>query len=66
MAKTYTTISGDVWDMIAKKMYGDESYTSFLMANNQRLLGYFVFPAGVVLEIPDKPQETGSLPDWRY
>lgn len=65
MAEQYITISGDVWDGIAKKVYGDEMYTSFLMEKNQRLLEYFVFPAGVTLQTPEKPQETGTLPDWR-
>lgn len=65
MAKTYKTRSGDVWDSIAKEVYGSESYTSFLMANNQDKLGYFVFPEGITLEIKDKPGEVSTLPDWR-
>lgn len=54
MAKVYKTKSGDTWDIIAKEVYGDELYTSFLMGNNQQHLGYFVFPEGVLLEIKDK------------
>lgn len=65
MATIYKTVSGDVWDNIAKEVYGDETYTSFLMANNQQHLGYFVFPAGVELVIKDKPVEASTLPDWR-
>ena len=65
MAGIYKTRSGDVWDSIAKEVYGAESYTSFLMGNNQHLLNYFVFPEGVELVIKDKPEEAGSLPDWR-
>lgn len=65
MATVYKTKSGDVWDMIAKEVYGDETYTSFLMANNQGLLNYFVFPEGVILSIQDKPEEVSTLPDWR-
>ena len=65
MAAVYKTKSGDVWDSIAREVYGDESYTSLLMANNQEHLGYFVFPAGVELVIKDKPEEASTLPDWR-
>lgn len=62
---TYKTRSGDVWDSIAKEVYGSEAYTSFLMSNNQNLLDYFVFPEGITLVIKDIPKETTLLPDWR-
>lgn len=65
MAAVYKTKSGDVWDNIAKEVYGSESYTSFLMQNNQDLLDYFVFPAGINLVIEDKPEGATTLPDWR-
>lgn len=65
MATVYKTKSGDVWDYIAKEVYGSESYTSFLMENNQNCLNYFVFPAGIELVIKDKPEEVSLLPDWR-
>lgn len=65
MEKVYKTVSGDVWDQIAKEVYGDEAYTSFLMENNQKYLGYFVFPAGIELVIKDKPATSKILPDWR-
>lgn len=66
MAKVYKTKSGDTWDIIAKEVYGDELYTSFLMGNNQQHLGYFIFPEGVLLGIQDKPDKDDDfLPDWR-
>jgi phage tail protein X len=66
MAQAYRTVSGDVWDKIAKEVYGSESYTSFLMANNQEHISYFIFPEGVILKIEDLPEEDESvLPDWR-
>lgn len=65
MATVYRTRSGDVWDFIAKEVYGSEAYTSFLMSNNQHLLGYFTFPEGIELVIEDKPTEVSLLPDWR-
>ena len=61
----YTTIQGDTWDMIAKKVYDDEAYTSLLMEVNPKLLDYFVFPEGIVVTVPEKPEETGDLPEWR-
>lgn len=65
MATVYKTRSGDVWDSIAKEVYGSETYTSFLMSNNQKHLNYFVFPEGITLVIKDKPEEVSELPDWR-
>ena len=41
--KTYTTIQGDAWDAIAYKVYGDESYTGWLMQHNLPLLDTLVF-----------------------
>lgn len=65
MATIYETKSGDVWDKIAKEVYGSEAYTSFLMGNNRKYLDYFVFPRGVELIIEDLPEEVTLLPDWR-
>ncbi len=65
MKGVYTTKAGDVWDKIAKDVYGKESAVSFLMANNQEYLGYFVFPEGVRLTVKDLPESKGRLPDWR-
>ena len=65
MASVYKTISGDVWDRIAKEVYGDESCTSFLMSNNQEYLDYFVFPDGIELRTPKMPEDETTLPEWR-
>lgn len=66
MANIYKTKSGDVWDVIARKVYGNESYTSFLMKNNQQYLEYFVFPDGIELECPELPnRKKTTFPDWR-
>ena len=67
MAGTYKTISGDTWDSIAKKCYGDEMAVTFLMQKNPKLLfDYFVFPAGVKVIIEDLPEEDDGLPTWRF
>ena len=65
MASVYTTVAGDIWDKIAKEVYGSETYTSFLMANNQKYIDYFIFPAGIYLTIEDLPEEESNLPEWR-
>lgn len=63
---SYTTKAGDTWDMIAKEVYGKETYTSFLMENNRDKIGYFVFPRGVTLKVLDLPDmEDSTLPEWR-
>ncbi len=65
MAGIYRTKSRDVWDDIAREVYGDEAYTSFLMSNNQEHLEYFVFPEGICLRVEELPEEKNTLPDWR-
>ena len=65
--KIYTTISGDAWDTIAKKVYGDETKIGLLMAANFPLLDIFIFPAVTVLQLPKLPEQEQSeaLPIWR-
>ena len=53
MSRIYTTVQGDMWDMIACKEMGSVDYTDDLMNANSSLLSYFSFPAGVMLTIPD-------------
>ena len=53
MSKTYTTIQGDMWDSIAFSQLGSEAYTDRLMNLNPQYLGYYTFPAGIVLKLPD-------------
>lgn len=62
----YKTVDGDTWDMIAKKVYGDESKADVLMENNVQLLDIFIFSAGTEVETPEITQEgTTALPPWR-
>lgn len=64
--KTYTTRAGQMWDEVAKEVYGAERHADFLMAQNYQLLDTYVFDAGTVLKTPELPQERdGSLPPWR-
>ena len=62
----YRTIQGDTWDMIAKKVYGAERHLDYLMASNFELLDYFIFPAGIVVKVPELPAGISEdLPSWR-
>lgn len=66
MAGTYKTIQGDTWDMIAKKVYGAEKHMDFLMEHNFPILDYFIFPAGIAVNIPELPEEKAiELPAWK-
>lgn len=66
MSSTYSTIQDDMWDMIAYKVYGNESYINYLLEANQGYKDVAVFPAGVTLEVPDAPSVSASiLPPWR-
>jgi hypothetical protein len=66
MPKTYTTISGDMWDSIAYKAMGSELYRSRLMKANTAHRFRYVFPADVVLAIPDKDEKVlAGLPPWK-
>jgi len=66
MSKTYTTVQGDMWDSIAFSQLGSTSYTDKLMNLNQQYIGYFTFPAGIVLKLPDPVIEVDdSLPPWK-
>lgn len=63
---TYRTISGDMWDRIAHDEMGSSYYVDRLMKANPQYLDYFVFPAGIVLTIPEVEEETAEeLPPWK-
>lgn len=61
----YTTKQGQVWDQIAKEVYGAEIHADFLMQNNPKYLNVFIFPAGIQLNTPELPQEQKDAPPWR-
>lgn len=63
---TYTTIQGDMWDSIAYSQLGSEAYTGELIRLNYAYLDYYVFPAGIVLTLPEKTVDlAASLPPWK-
>ena len=67
MSRTYTTKSGDIWDLIAYEQLGDCRYVNILMEANPRHLGTGIFSAGIVLTLPDITEENRAknLPPWR-
>ena len=66
MIRTYTTIQGDMWDGIAVKVYGDESYMKELLKANPEYGEYYVFPANIRLVLPDiETAVTKILPPWK-
>ena len=62
---TYKPIQGQTWDQIAKEVYGSEIKADVLMAANPKQLGVFIFPAGVLLNVPELEESNTNLPPWR-
>ena len=58
----YKTKQGECWDEVAKKVYGSEKYTGYLMQNNLPLLDIAVFSAGTVVNTPDLPADETDIP----
>ena len=44
MAKTIKTISGDTWDILSKRTYGDERFMDVLMRANITHRKAVIFP----------------------
>ncbi len=66
-ASTYTTSSGDCWDGIAFKQYGNERYMYLLIDANPAHNYTARFDSGVVLVVPELPTPAPptTLPPWR-
>lgn len=63
---TYTTKSGDTWDIIAYETLGDCRYTEDLINANREYLTTYIFSAGVKLKIPEiEKKRTKELPPWK-
>ncbi len=62
----YTTVQGDMWDSIAKKLYGSETVMNVLLEANQQYNCVVVFGAGIVLDVPEySAPKPDLLPPWR-
>ncbi len=64
---TYTTVQGDKWDSIAYNMLGSVYAVDKLMAVNSKYIDIVVFPAGIVLELPELAtvEKSNDLPPWK-
>lgn len=66
MLNTYTTTQGDMWDNIAYKLYGSEAGMNTLLDANKQYADIVVFPANIVLQVPEyTAPKTSNLPPWR-
>ena len=66
MPNTYISIQGDTWDMIAYKVYGEESAMVQLIEANNDLAHIAIFQAGVQVTCPTiAPEAAHILPPWR-
>ena len=64
--RKYTTVQGDMWDGIARKVYGHERYMNALLNANKESHGIWVFPSDIVLKCPDvEVARPNRLPPWR-
>ena len=64
----YTTVQGDMWDLIAFRVYGSTAYTGKLMMANTAYLDTYIFPGGIELETPELEEtdvDADFLPPWR-
>lgn len=66
--RTYRTIQGDTWDIIAYREYsniGGERLLHHLIEANSDYVDTVIFPAGVVLNVPDIDiPKSDTLPPW--
>ncbi len=51
--RQYETVSGDTFDVVAHKIWGDARRAGELMQANFAALEYMIFPAGVILKVPE-------------
>ena len=68
MGRRIRTVSGDAWDMIAKREYGSERCMSLLIQANPDYIEVEIFPANVLIDVPDVPVLASSaenLPPWK-
>lgn len=67
--RTYRTIQGDTWDLIALRMYpklGGEKLMDRLLEANPEHRSTVIFMADIILEIPNVDIPViSSLPPWK-
>ena len=67
--KTIVTRQGDTWDILAKKIYGNELFMEELIKANIHFRKTVIFSAGVVLNVPEidttSLEYESNLPPWK-
>lgn len=66
--RRYTTVQGDTWDIISKKLYGNEGFVDALISANWQQQTLVIFPAGIVLDVPvitQPERQSVNMPPWR-
>lgn len=65
--ETITSRQGDMWDMLSLRAYGSAAFTDELIKANPECRKIVLFPAGIVLTVPevDMTQTASSLPPWK-
>lgn len=64
--RTYVTQSGDTWDLIAYRIYGNERCMSDLIEANIDLRNTVIFTADIKLRIPEISNPVPAvLPPWK-
>ena len=67
--RTYKTVSGDTWDLIAFRVYrkvGAEKLMDALIEANSEYIHTAIFSAGILLKIPDVNSPVVlNLPPWK-
>ncbi|WP_304086412.1 tail protein X [Maridesulfovibrio ferrireducens] len=63
---SYTTIQGDTWDIIARKLWDRETMCSDLMNVNPDHAETIIFSSGIVLNVPEiETAVTVTTAPWR-
>lgn len=65
---TYTTQTGERWDTVAEKAYGDSRKYSDIIRANPTVPITTIIPANTVLNIPILPEpiiDENLLPPWK-
>lgn len=62
----YTTVSGDTFDIISHKRYGDEKQAVHIIEANIEYANVIIFGSGVRLNIPEIGIiQPSNLPPWK-
>jgi len=62
----YETVSGDTWDLIALRLYGDEHLAPLLIYVNPRYADIIIFDGGESIRAPViRETEQELAPPWK-